>query len=88
MAGEKIKQLLRTLTIEQKEQLKCAHQYCVATYISLPGNIFIGVYCNGARHLLIEESHNNWYTGRICYPQPLKINGHEFNRNLFPKENS
>jgi len=63
-----IRQELSNLKPFEREQLKYAHQYNISQYIKLPNNRFIGVHCATIRHLIIEESTNDWYIGRIQLP--------------------
>jgi hypothetical protein len=64
----KIMKVVKSLPQPDRERLKCAHQHCVASYVKLPNDRFVGVFVNGARHLIIEESYNDWSIGKIIYP--------------------
>ena len=65
---DQLKQALKSLDSKDKAQLRYAHDYAISQYLKLPDGYFIGVHCEGNRNLIIVESNNDWYFGRLNYP--------------------
>jgi hypothetical protein len=61
----RINDIIRSLSKEDREMLRYAHTYGTPAYVKLPHNRFIGVHCQGVRRLIITDNYNDWYIGAL-----------------------
>jgi len=62
-----LRELLKQLSPRQMQQLRYAHEQEMAQYIELDGGIFVGVYVEPIKHLVIEEQTGVWACGKVSH---------------------
>ena len=60
-----IKEILKSLTPEQRKQLLYAFENNIPQYICIDGNRFIGVNVDHINHLIINQTEGVWSIGYL-----------------------